>query len=478
VPYLDVSAAAHLLAEFADDESMRRSIGSALQRLARGNFDRDRYLRRLDELGIDAVRIMRQRSQDFAILCDDPLFDQHVYLPLEWPAATREEAISGFLARWTAVGTSRQPASNGLFRRPCAGFHPQIYAHENSERYDARLVNPLAHFIRSGKPHGPWWHDVITPTSSTTDSQASSAAKADDPVTTSVRSEARTLAITRCAAPQTSLRSLRKLDCVAGHDKSEISAVAIAPLGDASAQAAQLRTVLHGHFFYPELASELMAKLKCNCSGCDLIFTTDSEAKAKLLRKTAKGYSGGGVQIRVVPNRGRDIGAFLAELASYVSDRYDVIGHVHGKRSLAVDAALGENWREFLWQNLIGDKHPMMDVILDRFATDATLGIAFPQDPHLSDWDANLGIAESLAARMGIEEPLPPFFDFPVGTMFWARTEALKPLLALSLDWNDYPEEPLPIDGTVLHAIERLLPFAARHVGYRYATTHVPGVTW
>jgi lipopolysaccharide biosynthesis protein len=143
-----------------------------------------------------------------------------------------------------------------------------------------------------------------------------------------------------------------------------------------------------------------------------------------------------------------------------------------------VDAALGENWREFLWQNLIGDRHPMMDVILDRFATDATLGIAFPQDPHLSDWDANLGIAESLAARMGIEEPLPPFFDFPVGTMFWARTEALKPLLALSLDWNDYPEEPLPIDGTVLHAIERLLPFAARHVGYRYATTHVPGVTW
>jgi hypothetical protein len=42
---------------------------------------------------------------------------------------------------------------------------------------------------------------------------------------------------------------------------------------------------------------------------------------------------------------------------------------------------------------------------------------------------------------MGIEERLPPFFDFPVGTMFWARTQALKPLLALALDWNDYPEE-------------------------------------
>jgi lipopolysaccharide biosynthesis protein len=61
--------------------------------------------------------------------------------------------------------------------------------------------------------------------------------------------------------------------------------------------------------------------------------------------------------------------------------------------------------------------------------------------------------------------------------MFWARTGALRPLLGLRLDWSDYPIEPVPIDGTILHAIERLLPFAAGHAGYRYATTHVPGVT-
>jgi lipopolysaccharide biosynthesis protein len=264
----------------------------------------------------------------------------------------------------------------------------------------------------------------------------------------------------------------------AGHDESRTYEASIAPRGDSRVQAAQLRTVLHGHFFYPELASELMAKLQCNRSGCDLIFTTDSEAKAKLLRKTAKGYSGGEVQIRVVPNRGRDIGAFLTGVATSFTDRYDVIGHVHGKRSLAVEAALGENWREFLWQNLIGDKHPMMDVILDRFAADATLGIVFPQDPHLSDWDKNLDIAQSLVARMGIEEPLPPFFDFPVGTMFWARMEALRPVFELKFDWDEFPQEPLPIDGTMLHALERLLPFGACHAGYRFATTHIPGLTW
>jgi lipopolysaccharide biosynthesis protein len=96
----------------------------------------------------------------------------------------------------------------------------------------------------------------------------------------------------------------------------------------------------------------------------------------------------------------------------------------------------------------------------------------------MSDWDSNRDLATALAERMGIEEPLPAFFDFPIGSMFWARSEALKPLFELKLRWEDYPEEPLPEDGTILHAVERLLPFATRQAGYGCATTHVPGVTW
>jgi lipopolysaccharide biosynthesis protein len=78
---------------------------------------------------------------------------------------------------------------------------------------------------------------------------------------------------------------------------------------------------------------------------------------------------------------------------------------------------------------------------------------------------------------MRMTDPLAPYFDFPTGTMFWARTAALKPLFALGLRWDDYPREPAANDGTILNAIERLLPFVAAHAGYRFATTHVPGVT-
>lgn len=77
---------------------------------------------------------------------------------------------------------------------------------------------------------------------------------------------------------------------------------------------------------------------------------------------------------------------------------------------------------------------------------------------------------------MGLKVNLPQAFEFPVGTMFWCRPMASRPLFELGLSWDDYPPEPLPIDGTILHAIERLLPFIAQHEGYRIASSHVTGV--
>jgi glycosyltransferase involved in cell wall biosynthesis len=410
VPHLDVQAAARVIADFANDESARRRIGDATRRFAQATFDIDSYVRRLDELGREAVDIMRQRTEDFITIRDDPLFDENIFLPPGSTIETREEAIRHFLLRWAAVGTSRKPAANFHFRRPCAGFHPQIYAHENSGRYDAANINPLAHFIRSGKPDGPWCHEVIRPS------------------------------------------------------------------GNRAATEAEFRTGLHVHFYYPELATDLLRRLYCNHSRCDLLLTTDTRAKANCLRSAATGYPRGEVVVRLVPNRGRDIGAFLTAFGDALA-HYDVVGHMHSKRS-TFDPVLGETWREFLWQNLLGDLYPMMDIILDRFAADDGLGIIFAADPHLCDWDDNEEIATALAKKMEIEQPLPPFFEFPNGTMFWARAVALKPLFDLRLGWDEYPDEPAPYDGTILHALERLLPFAVRRESYRFASTHVPGITW
>jgi hypothetical protein len=379
--------------------------------IAPGHSDMDRHVLWLDQLGREAIGVLRQREDDFVTLRDNPLFDSKVFLAHNSAIATRERAIIAFLARWAAVGKSRLPGTNFFLRRPCAGFHPQLYAYENADRYDSALINPLAHLIRSGSPKGPWKSDIITPNISKQ-----------------------------------------------------------APAGGVG-----LRIAIHGHFFYPELAADFLKRLACNRTPSDLWLTTDNVAKAALLRDATLAYQGGSVEIRVVPNRGRNIAPFLAALEE-IESHYDVVGHIHGKRS--PQTLVGEQWRQFLWENLLGHSYPMIDEIHNRFEADKTLGIVFPDDPHLPDWDTNLEIASQLATRIGIKGPLPPYFNFPVGNMFWVRPQALRPLVELKLGWRDYPEEPLPNDGTLLHALERLLPFVAQCAGYRYAVTHIPGITW
>jgi lipopolysaccharide biosynthesis protein len=138
----------------------------------------------------------------------------------------------------------------------------------------------------------------------------------------------------------------------------------------------------------------------------------------------------------------------------------------------------GESWRDFLWQNLLGGLHPMMDRIVSAFELDDRLGLVFPSDPNLCGWDENRELSSGLAKRMGWVGPLPDHFEFPVGTMFWFRVNALEPMLSLQLDWDDYPSEPVARDGTLLHSLERLMVFSCQLAGFRHAVTHVPGVTW
>jgi lipopolysaccharide biosynthesis protein len=178
--------------------------------------------------------------------------------------------------------------------------------------------------------------------------------------------------------------------------------------------------------------------------------------------------------VREVPNRGRDIGPLLTEFGAALRE-YDVFGHLHTKKTLHA-LAIGKDWYEFLLENLLGGEAPMMDAVLDRMAADPRIGIAFPDDPNVNGWDKNLPYVEKYLAKLGIEQP-PREFAFPIGTMFWARPAAVEPLLNLGLGWDDYPQEPLPIDGTMLHGLERLFGVVAARSGYRVVLTHVPGRT-
>jgi glycosyltransferase involved in cell wall biosynthesis len=240
--------------------------------------------------------------------------------------------------------------------------------------------------------------------------------------------------------------------------------------------AAELAVALHLHVYYPDLLPEIVRGLARNRLRPHLFVSVPSAAMVAGVQAALAGCSER-VEVEVVPNRGRDIGPFLTGFAARLRE-YQLVGHLHTKKTADVaDAAMGEDWRRFLIENLLAGGNGMMDIIVGRMAADETIGLVFPDDPHVVDWNGNLVQAQELCRRLGMAETLPRHFVFPVGTMFWARVEAIRPLLQLGLDWSDYPAEPLPYDGSMLHALERLLPFVAAKQGFRSVLTNVSGVS-
>lgn len=54
--------------------------------------------------------------------------------------------------------------------------------------------------------------------------------------------------------------------------------------------------------------------------------------------------------------------------------------------------------------------------------------------------------------------------------MFWARVQAIKPILDLKLNSDDFEAELGQTDGTMAHAVERIFSFIATKSGYQTIT--------
>jgi len=241
--------------------------------------------------------------------------------------------------------------------------------------------------------------------------------------------------------------------------------------------APETRIALHLHVYYPDLLSEMLTRLNRNRIRPDLFISVPTEFVRDEVRSELINYSGQVIEIQIVPNRGRDIGPFLTAFGAAFVDRYDVVGHLHTKKTTDVEGDMvGKNWYEFLLENLLGGKGNMADIILGRMAVDPSIGMVFADDPYVVGWGSNRSYAEALGQQVGLST-LPEYFLFPVGTMFWARVQALRPIFNLGLVWQDYPTEPLSYDGSLLHALERLLPFVVSNQGAHSVLTNVVGIT-
>lgn len=184
------------------------------------------------------------------------------------------------------------------------------------------------------------------------------------------------------------------------------------------------------------------------------------------------------MELQITPNSGRNIGPLLTQFGKALCADYDIIGHLHTKKTAHADRSIVEVWKTFLLENLIGGRRggAMMDAIQSAMELDTGIGIVFPDDPNVMSWTDNRGYAEEIAARMKCRK-LPEHFNFPIGCMFWMRSSILSRFVELALDWSEYPSEPVRIDGTIIHALERLFGVLPDTMGMSGAVTNVRGVT-
>lgn len=215
------------------------------------------------------------------------------------------------------------------------------------------------------------------------------------------------------------------------------------------------------HAFYPELLNEIFAMLDYLPHINKVVLTCTAES---ILDVKSKFKSSDFVEIVEVENKGRDILPWLL-----VADRFDdcdAVLKLHTK-STPHDPALA-GWRlQLLWQ-LCGKEN--IDNILTKFVNEPDLGMVIPKyhpviAPHIN-WGENFINAQGLADKMGISLP-DKIEDFPAGSMFWYRPHALKRLLNYNFSSADFPDESGQIDGTLMHAIERIVCVCAVQDSYQ-----------
>ncbi|KQM18283.1 hypothetical protein ASE49_08645 [Novosphingobium sp. Leaf2] len=220
--------------------------------------------------------------------------------------------------------------------------------------------------------------------------------------------------------------------------------------------------LIHIHAFYPDVVEEILEYFVDDAvDGRFLITTTTTKNFDEIIKIVEeKGFAS--AETILVENSGRDIGPFLDHAIDYASDG-DVICHIHTKKSPAVGPTYGALWRKSLYGALL------TQTAVDAF-DDERLGLLFPDSSRPVGWGKNRSFCENIAKNFGFALPAHPG-PMPIGNMFFAKVEVARAMQAATsaMPW---PREPVPYDGTVLHAIERMWVPACQYAGFDWAAIH------
>lgn len=240
-------------------------------------------------------------------------------------------------------------------------------------------------------------------------------------------------------------------------------------------QTKEQKVALVMHLYFEDLLADSYRRVSTMPNHADVYLTTDTQEKKAAIEKVFAKLPCNKLEVRLIQNRGRDVSSLLVGVKDVIMD-YDIVCFAHDKKTAQVKpGTVGASFAYKCFENTLSSKAYVANVI-HTFIQNPRLGLLTPPEPNHSaffptigfEWGPNFDVTKNLAKELGLTVPMsvssPPIA--PLGTMFWFRPEAMKPLYAKDWEYEDFPPEPNKIDGTLLHAIERIYPFIVQEAGY------------
>lgn len=144
-PYLDTGNMADKIIRLASSDSARANVGEQVRTIATREFNMSDYVEKLIDIAASQGEASQLEKLDTATIEEAGVLDIDFYKPANVALDDDASAIRRYVRSW----------SRGVLRRKLfPGFDPALYKELNAEAVGQH--DPLAHYLRTGQPHGPW----------------------------------------------------------------------------------------------------------------------------------------------------------------------------------------------------------------------------------------------------------------------------------------------------------------------------------
>ena len=214
------------------------------------------------------------------------------------------------------------------------------------------------------------------------------------------------------------------------------------------------------HLYFTETWPEFGERLKTLQTSPFDLFVTLPENNASFAEIIVKTYPN--VYILTVPNRGRDVLPFMQIAPLLLSHGYEYLLKLHSKKS--AHRTDGSDWLSGMVRGLIPSDPAILRRLLETL-DDSSTGIIGPQGQYVSlpvNFNENKHYISLLLTEIRSQRISQHVsnsrgdFGFFAGTMFWARLDALRPIIGQNFTVKNFDPEKGQIDATFAHALERI----------------------